>query len=204
MLLSNALISAFVNLVVLAGLPFLGYAAYQRWRHKRSLADSARRAGLRLGKPRYLLYALGFALVGAIALLIWPPPMEIYLRKGSAFRVFGGLGFTPASALMALLYGLIQTGFSEEFLFRGLIAGSLFRRLPTLWANLIQAAIFLIPHVPLLFLMPKMAYLLPVIYLGALVVGWLRAKSGSIVGPWLIHGTLNLTVCLSVAVRSAA
>jgi membrane protease YdiL (CAAX protease family) len=37
---------------------------------------------------------------------------------------------------MALLYGVVKTGFSEELLFRGLIAGSLSRRLPLLWATL--------------------------------------------------------------------
>ena len=47
---------------------------------------------------------------------------------------------------MALLYGVVKTGFAEELLFRGLIAGSLGRRLPLVWANLLQALIFLLPH----------------------------------------------------------
>jgi hypothetical protein len=33
-------------------------------------------------------------------------------------------------------------------------------------------------------------------------VGWLRIKSGSIVGPWLIHGALNTAICLIVALRT--
>jgi membrane protease YdiL (CAAX protease family) len=37
---------------------------------------------------------------------------------------------------MAILYEVVKTGLPEELLFRGLIAGSLSRRLPVLWANL--------------------------------------------------------------------
>jgi hypothetical protein len=28
-------------------------------------------------------------------------------------------------------------------------------------------------------------------------------QSGSILGPWLVHATLNITMCLMVAVRTA-
>jgi membrane protease YdiL (CAAX protease family) len=105
---------------------------------------------------------------------------------------------------LALLYGVIKTGFAEEFLFRGLIAGSLGRRLPLAWANLLQAAIFLLPHLLLLRTMPELWWLLPVIFVGALVKGWIRIRSGSMLGPWLIHATMNVATCLMVAVRTAA
>ena len=32
--------------------------------------------------------------------------------------------------------------------------------------------------------------------------GWLRIKSGSFFGPWLIHAAANVTTCLSVAGRT--
>ena len=54
---------------------------------------------------------------------------------------------------MALLYGVVKTGFPEELLFRGLIAGSLSRRFSLLWANVVQALIFLIPHLLVLRIM---------------------------------------------------
>jgi hypothetical protein len=43
---------------------------------------------------------------------------------------------------------------------------------------------------------------LPLIFAGALFAGWLRFRSGSIVGPWLVHATANVAVCQSVAARS--
>ena len=44
-LIANAAISAVVNLLVIAGLPFLLYFAYQKGRHKRGFAEIAQRAG---------------------------------------------------------------------------------------------------------------------------------------------------------------
>ena len=200
--LVDAGVSALLNLVVLAGIPFLAYFAYQRLRHRRRFLEVARRAGLQLGDARYVGYSLVFAAAGVAALLVWPPPLEPFLRDGSPQRPFVGLGLSGHAVAMALLYGLVQTGFAEEFLFRGLIAGSLARRLRLRWANLTQALIFLLPHLLVLSIMPEMGWVIPVILAGALFAGWARIKSGSILGPWLIHGSVNVAMCLSVAART--
>ena len=72
---------------------------------------------------------------------------------------------------MAFLYGVVKTGFPEELLFRGLIAGSLSRRLPLLWANLGQALIFVVPHLFVLRIMPEMWGFLPIVFIGSLFLG---------------------------------
>jgi membrane protease YdiL (CAAX protease family) len=204
MLLATAAVSALLNLLVVGGLPFLGYTIVQKWRHQRPFRLIAQRAGLQLGERRYLGYSVPIALVAVAVLMIWPPPMEPYLRAGSPQRSFLGLGLGGPAVPMALLYGAVQTGFPEELLFRGLIAGSLSRRLGLWRANVIQCALFLIPHLLLLRVMPELRRLLAAILVGALFVGWLRIKSGSIVGPWIIHASLNTAICLVVAIRSAA
>ena len=117
-------------------------------------------------------------------------------------RSFAGLGLGAQTIVMAFLYGMVKTGFSEEFLFRGLIAGSLLRRLSLVWANVVQALIFLAPHLLLLFIMPEMWVILPIVFVIALFKGWLRIKSGSIIGPWLIHGCVNMAMGISVAIRT--
>lgn len=203
MLLANAVVSALVNLLIVAGVPFFVYCAYHKWRHQRACGSIAQQAGMQLGKTRYLIPCLVLALTGAIIIAVWPPPLVPITRIGSPQRAFLGLGLSRSAVVTALLYGVVQTAFTEELLFRGLIAGSLSRRFRLPWANLGQALIFLLPHVPVLRIMPEMWPILPIIFVSALFLGWVRIKSGSMIGPWMVHASLNVAMCLGVAVRSA-
>lgn len=203
-MVANAAVSALVNLLVLAGLPFLLYFAYQKWRLKRGFDEIARRVGLQLGEGRYIGYSLAFALAGVAILVIWPPACEPFVRSGSPQQSFQGLGLLGPALPMALLYGVVKTGLTEELLFRGMIAGSLSRRSSLRWANLVQALIFLAPHLLVLRIMPEMWTILPIIFASSLFLGWVRIMSGSIIGPWLIHASANVAICLSVAIRTAS
>ena len=158
--------------------------------------------GLRLGEPRYLAYAGVFALVAVVMLVVWPPNLEPILREGSAWRKYDGLGLTATSISMALIYGIAQTGFTEEFFFRGLVTGSLSRRLPLPWANLAQALLFTAPHLLFLHVMPELWRDLVFVFAGSLFAGWIRIRSDSMLGPWLIHAAVNVTMGLSVAIRT--
>jgi len=204
MLPVDAAASAFLQVILLAGVPFLGYCMYQKWRHKRPFSEIARRAGLQSCASRYLVYSAAFALAGVLLIVIWGPPLEPLTREGSAQRQFVGLGLTVPAVMRAILYGAVQTAFAEELLFRGLIAGSLARRLPVLWADVFQALIFLLPHLLILLVAPEVWGLLPLVFVGALLFGWMRIKSGSMIGPWLMHASGNVTMALSVAIRTAA
>jgi hypothetical protein len=110
MLLANAALSALLNLLVLAGLPFLAYFAYQKWRHKRPLPAIARRAGLQPGEGRYVACSAAFALAVVDVLALWPPPLAPFLRDGSLQQSFVGLGLGKTAMAMALLYGVVNTG----------------------------------------------------------------------------------------------
>src|SRR5262249_57719153 len=109
---------------------------------------------------------VAFAIAAVAALALWPPPLAPLVRVGSPQRPFVGLGLGGPAVAMALLYGVVKTGFPEELLFRGLIAGSLSRRLTVPWANLVQAIIFFMPHLLVLLVMPEMWGILPVIFAG--------------------------------------
>jgi membrane protease YdiL (CAAX protease family) len=203
-LIVNAVISALLNLMIFAGLPFLFFFAYHKCYRKSGFREIARRAGLQFGEGRFIGYSLAFALAAAAILIIWPLPLTPLIRVGSPQRAFVGLGVSGTSIALALLYGVAKTGFPEEFFFRGLIAGSLSRRLPLPGANIGQALIFLFPHLFVLRIMPEMWVLLPLTFMGALFAGWVRLRSGSIIGPCLIHSTLNVVLCLIVAGRTAS
>lgn len=192
-------VSALVQVLALGGVPFLGFWVFHRWRHQRSFEEVSRRAGMQLGRPRYMLLSLGLAVGGAVALLLWSPPLEPFTREGSAQSRMVGLGLGFESVTTAVLHGVVQTGFTEELLFRGLIAGSLARRLSVAWANVTQASIFLLPHLLLLLVMPEMWTILPLVFVAGLILGWIRIRSGSILGPWILHASGNVTMALMVA-----
>src|SRR5262249_21889589 len=198
------LLSALLQLTVLGGVPFLIYFGYQKRFRKRTFQETAQLAGLQLCAWRYLVFSLVFALIGWAVGVIWPPPLAPMIRPGSAQRPFVGLGLSARAIIKALLYGVVQTGLTEELLFRGLIAGSLSRRSRLLWANIIQAMVFVLPHLLILQFAPEMWWLLPIVFGGSLVYGWVRIKSGSILGSWLMHASGNVAMALSVAMRTAA
>jgi membrane protease YdiL (CAAX protease family) len=202
-LLVNAAISAIAQLLLFAGVPLLAYTIYQKWRHKRHWSEIATRVGLTGCPLRYLLWSAALALAGVAAIAASSPPLDLFTQEGSAQRPFVGLGFSQTAITLAFLYGAVQTGLTEEILFRGLIAGSLSRRLSLFWANVTQAFIFLLPHLLILYVMPSAWPLLPLVFVGALVFGWLRIKSGSIIGSWLMHASGNVAIALSVAIRTA-
>jgi membrane protease YdiL (CAAX protease family) len=202
--LVSAAAGAFIQLAVLAGLPLLGYFIYQGRRHHRSFSEILKRAGLQRCPGRYLVYSTAFALAGLVLAVFWPPPLEPLTRRGSMYRDFAGLGLTMPAIVAAILYGAVQTGLTEEILFRGLIAGSLARRLSIAWANLAQAVIHFLPHCLILLVAPEMWGLLPLVFAVILFFGWVRIKSGSIIGPWLMHSAGNVAMALTVAIRTAA
>jgi hypothetical protein len=109
-MLQSAAVSALAQVLLLGGVPLFGYWIWQRRRYKRTFGETARRAGLQLGKPRYLVYSLLFAAASAAFLVIWPPPLEPLIRQGSMYRQFAGLGLGGQAIAMAFLYGVVQTG----------------------------------------------------------------------------------------------
>jgi membrane protease YdiL (CAAX protease family) len=190
------LFSAFVNAMVLGAAPVLIYASVQKRRGSLIDRDIAQRVGLQLCERRYILYAIAFAAVMVAALVLASLPMEPFQRRGSPQADLVGIGLGGPAIPIALVYGILKTGFPEEVLFRGLIAGSLSRHMRFAWANLIQAAIFLLPHLLILIVMPELWWFLPIVYVGALYLGWLRIRSGSIIPSWIIHASLNVAICL--------
>jgi membrane protease YdiL (CAAX protease family) len=202
--LVNMAIKAVVNATLIALLPFGAYCGYHALRHGRSPAEVARRAGLQVGERRYIgyagLYILGMTLVSG-ALILWPLPFgeDLGSNPRSPLRPFVGLGLNAQSFAMAVLYGFVSTGFSEELLFRGLIAGVLSRRLSLWWADTWQSLIFVLPHLALVFINPRVAWVLPLVFGQGLFLGWLRIRSGSILGPWAIHAWFNFLAALRAA-----
>ena len=91
---------------------------------------------------------------------------------------------------------IVSMALSEEMLFRGFIAGVLFRRFGFRAGNILQALAFLAPHALLLLVSLSLWPLLPLQLTAGWFLGWLRQRSGSVGPPWLTHALTNLMPAL--------
>lgn len=110
-----------------------------------------------------------------------------------------GLGALPT----VLVYAFIQTGLSEEILFRGFLLKRLMAKWGFVVANIVQALIFGALHLTMVwgqvgFLAGMVIVIYPMI--PAVLMSILNEKKadGSILPSWLVHGTLNTVSALMV------
>ena len=182
--------------MLIAGVPSGVYAVVARRRYRLNPPEIIGRLGLRLGEFRWYLAGLAasvpFAAMGVLA-STWTKDFQ-----GSMTGPFAGA--TPSVSIFggALSYAFLATGLPEELLFRGLIAGALFRKFSFWTANVLQAIIFLVPHLLILLVAPKVWFLMPGVLVLALTLGWLRHRSGSIGSCIVVHGASNLAGALAV------
>lgn len=82
---------------------------------------------------------------------------------------------------VGIAVSVVLRAVGEEVLFRGLLGGVLVRRLGFGEGNLLQALLFLVPHLALLLVEPRMWPIIPVQFVAGWLLGWLRHGAGSIV-----------------------
>lgn len=188
---------AIVQNIVILGLPVILYAMAARSGVGLRLAEIRARLGLKIGNRRSYVLALAAAVpwsLIAIFITAWTSSF-----KGSTIALF--VDAPPRLEVITgiICYGILGSSFPEELLFRGLIAGALFRRRPFWQANLLQAAIFTLPHLLILLKVPRLWLLATGVplCLGA-TCGWLRHSSGSILPAVIVHAASNIAAALAV------
>ncbi|MFC1804111.1 lysostaphin resistance A-like protein, partial [Thermoproteota archaeon] len=85
----------------------------------------------------------------------------------------------------------------EEIFFRGLLGGWLERRYGFRIGNIVQAVMFLLPHLLLLMVSTSFWLVIVVQFLAGWVMGLLRSRSGSILPGWLAHSFMNAVGALA-------
>jgi uncharacterized protein len=178
-------------------LPVAVYALVQRRRSRLAPFEIGHRLGLELGPGRY--YAIALAAALPISLLVIRISSLTSSFKGSMLAPFVGASPTPEIVGRVIAYGVIATGFPEELLFRGLIAGIFFRRCSFWKANALQSGVFMLPHLLILLIAPRLwplAIFLPLVH--GLIAGWLRQSSGSIGPSIILHAIPNAVGALAV------
>lgn len=191
------MLGAAIQNAVIITLPVTIYALFVRWRTRLSLFEITSRLGLLPCNSRPLLIAVVASVLAALLGVV-----AATWTKGFQGSMLAPLSDArpDLSVLVSIVsYSLIATGFPEELLFRGLIAGALFRRFSFWKANAIQASIFLLPHLLILLVAPHLWALVVFVPLAlGLLTGWLRHSSGSITPGVIVHAVSNAAGALSV------
>ncbi|MGI8506491.1 MAG: CPBP family intramembrane glutamic endopeptidase [Solirubrobacteraceae bacterium] len=105
-----------------------------------------------------------------------------------------GKATTPSGYAAVIVLAL-----AEEMLFRGFVAGLLFRRFGFRAGNALQALVFFAPHLLLLLVSLSLWPILPVPLAGGWLLGWLRQRSGSIGPGWIAHSIANILASVILA-----
>ena len=180
--------------LVLFCLPTIVYLVVQsRGQDRMSrLRTASARAGVSWGSPA----GYGWALLVLLLLMLtgWLPlalmPADVQETSNLSIARLTSVGAAVGIALRAV---------GEEVFFRGLLGGVLMRRLSFRWGNLLQATIFLVPHVALLLLDVRLWPLLPAQFAAGWLLGWLRHKTDTFVPGAVLHVIINITVGLLTA-----
>ena len=182
--------------LVLLCLPTIVYLiAQSRGQDRRSGFRAAlARAGVSWGSPA----GYGWALLVLLLLMLtaWLPlaliPADVQDKLGLSIARLTSVGTAIGITLRAV---------GEEVFFRGLLGGVLMRRLSFRWGNLLQATIFLVPHVALLLLDVRLWPILTAQLAAGWLLGWLRHKTDTFVPGAVLHVIINITVGLLTARR---
>ena len=161
-----------------------------------------------LKKPRikgsmiqFLLIILG--VVGAYLLIIALVMARLLGDTETATTQFTSQGW--GALLKILIYAIVQTGLSEEILFRGFIGKRLIHSLGFVGGNTVQALLFGLMHgLPFGFITGNLLVTVLLTLIPGLmgwVEGWLNEKyaAGSIIPSWMIHSIMNILSALNSA-----
>lgn len=177
---------------VLFCVPTISYVMVQSRGPERSAGSALTRAGLSWGAPSAYGWAtlLLVPLVSAGWLAIVLVPSEVLEMPGVSIAQLTSVGAAV---------GIVLRAVGEEVFFRGLLGGVLIRRLGFAWGNILQALLFLIPHLALLLVDVRTWPVIPVQFAAGWLLGWLRHKTGTFVPGAAVHALTNIAAGLIAA-----
>ena len=150
-------------------------------------------------KSIFFLQGLGMAIpIGVLMLVIMQMIPESVMENPMVSTSFYA-GWSPSlsSFLFAWMREAFYVALGEEIFFRGLMGGWLERRYGFRIGNIVQAGVFLLPHLLLLMVSTSFWLVIVVQFLAGWVLGLLRSRSGSILPGWLSHSLMNAVGALA-------
>jgi uncharacterized protein len=155
----------------------------------------------------WTVVAVAFLAAAALAFIVTRLP-AVHALATAEGSVVGNASRSAAPGELAAILAmraLVQTGLTEELVFRGLIGRNLIRRWGFAAGNGVQAVLFGLLHL-LLLLLPSATPATVAAWVAATaaagwVMGWVnhRYAAGSILPGWAMHGGGNLAAYLLMA-----
>jgi len=168
--------------------PVTLWLAYRKWPQLWSLAQPP---GFGFALPRNLHFVALAIVAGLLVPLLGTWLTQLLAHSHTVTQDIQQLGSsTPLGLRLPLVLVVVSVGpLAEELLFRGVLLSALLQRWHPGWAVAVSALAFALIHLPGL---QYQWYALPALALLALVLAWLRLRSGSIWPAVVAHGVNNL------------
>ncbi|MGE8006914.1 CPBP family intramembrane glutamic endopeptidase [Lysinibacillus sp. NPDC093216] len=191
MVLESA-ISAIIQVILFSVIPFIWWFFSAR-KEQTFLTWLGLKKPVIENKGNYFLWSL------FIIILLFVPLITIsyfYLDSSTlATNRFTGLGFS--ALIPALFHSIVQTGLSEELLFRGFLLKRFMHKFGFQMGNIMQSLLFGILHGWMFYSLVPFGVVVLVVIATAFVgylMGWIneRKSNGSIITSWGIHSIVNL------------
>ena len=186
----NQLLNAIIQVVLFSIIPFIWWLVTARKKEKFFEWLGVKKPECESKKNLILTMAI------ILAICFLAGEFAIWLRGDAAAADSAYKGMGLAALPSVLVYSFIQTGLSEEILFRGFLLKRLTAKFGFTIANIIQALIFGAIHLTMVWgQVGIIAGIVIVVYpmIPAVAFAYLNEKKakGSILPSWIIHGTLN-------------
>ena len=186
----NQLLNAIIQVVLFSIIPFIWWLVTARKKEKFFEWLGVKKPECESKKNLILTMAI------ILAICFLAGEFAIWLRGdvAAADSAYKGMGLAALPSV--LVYSFIQTGLSEEILFRGFLLKRLTAKFGFTIANIIQALIFGAIHLTMVWgQVGIIAGIVIVVYpmIPAVAFAYWNEKKakGSILPSWIIHGTLN-------------
>jgi membrane protease YdiL (CAAX protease family) len=187
-----------LQLIVLS-IPSLIYIAIRKRRGDK-WNEVFEKIGCQGSRPIYFLWSFGVIIfVGGLGwLAVQAVPSGVLQNPKINISDYTGWMLSVNSFLLVWLREAIYVALGEEIFFRGFLGGWLVRRLGFAIGNIVQALIFILPHLLLLLVSLDLWLIIVVQLIAGWLLGWLRYRSNSILPGWLAHSLTNTLGALVV------
>lgn len=170
-----------------------------RLMQKASLQTCAMELGVKVCSGKYYLYAalICFGTLFLAYCLTILFPIDKLLLLETDYKNYSFDNDLLAQIVSVFFLQLVGTAAGEELVFRGMLGGILFRKLPFYVANGVQTVFFVLPHSLLLLVSVRFAPYLIISAVVGWLLGYLRFQSKSIFPGILTHAVMNTVAILA-------